>query len=145
MRIERFQTRMIRFKDTGRTKYLCDNTDIEVFNNIGIYESDVSSVSIAATAVPVNVISILVSKFAEYEVGVFMGDTKETYSLSCDVGVLINILGLTGNFTVILTRTNGTYKNVKYKQLFYVYPSDVDVSKLLKEAVSKYNVDIVPC
>lgn len=135
---------MIRFKDAGRHKYLCDNTEIEVFNNIGIYESDTSSVSIAATAVPVNVISILVSKFAEYEVGVFKGEAMETYSLSCDVGVLMDILRVTGKFMVILTRTKGTYKNVKYKQLFFVYPVEVDVSKLLKDASNRYNVDIVP-
>lgn len=135
---------MIRFKDAGRHKYLCDNTEIEVFNNIGIYESDTSSVSIAATAVPVNVISILVSKFAEYEVGVFKGEAMETYSLSCDVGVLMDILRVTGKFMVILTRTKGTYKNVKYKQLFFVYPVEIDVSKLLIDAAYRYNVDIVP-
>lgn len=136
---------MIRYKDMGRQKYLCDNTDIEVFNNIGIYESDLQSISIAATAIPVNVISILSVKFAEYEVGVFMGDNKETYSLSCDIGVLLDMLNLEGKFTVILTHTKGTFKNINYKQLFFVYPSDVNASELLKRVVEKYKVDIVPC
>ena len=135
---------MIRYKDMGRQKYLCDNTDIEVFNTIGIYESDLQSVSVAATAVPVNVISVLSTKFAEYEVGVFMGDSKETYSLSCDLGVLLSMLNMEGKFMVNLTRSRGTYKNVRYQQVFYVYPTNVNASELLKQVSKKYNIDIVP-